>query len=83
MIFSFGLIVLGLTGLLVGGELVVRGASELATAARISPLIIGITVVSFGTSTPELAVTVQAAGKKSFDERRKEEYAKRGIPWEE
>ena len=61
MIFSFGLIVLGLTGLLVGGELLVRGASELATAARISPLIIGITVVSFGTSTPELAVTVQAA----------------------
>ena len=61
MIFSFSLIVLGLTGLLVGGELLVRGASELATAARISPLIIGITVVSFGTSTPELAVTVQAA----------------------
>jgi cation:H+ antiporter len=58
---ALGLTVLGLAGLVVGGELLVRGASNLAAAARISPLIIGITVVSFGTSAPELAVTVQAA----------------------
>jgi cation:H+ antiporter len=56
-----GLILVGLVGLIVGGELLVRGASGLAAAARISPLVIGITVVSFGTSAPELAVTVQAA----------------------
>jgi cation:H+ antiporter len=59
--FAVGQIALGLVGLVVGGELLVRGASSLAAAARISPLIIGITVVSFGTSAPELAVTVQAA----------------------
>ena len=56
-----GLILIGLAGLIIGGELLVRGASGLAVAARISPLVIGITVVSFGTSAPELAVTVQAA----------------------
>jgi cation:H+ antiporter len=56
-----GLILIGLIGLVVGGELLVRGASGLAIAARISPLVIGITVVSFGTSAPELAVTVQAS----------------------
>ncbi|TVQ87053.1 MAG: sodium:calcium antiporter [Chromatiaceae bacterium] len=51
----------GFVGLLAGGELLVRGASNLAAAARISPLVIGLTVVAFGTSAPELAVTVQAA----------------------
>jgi cation:H+ antiporter len=56
-----GLILIGLLGLIIGGELLVRGATGLAVAARISPLVIGITVVSFGTSAPELAVTVQAA----------------------
>lgn len=55
------LFVLGL-GLLVGGaELLVRGASNLAAAVGISPLVIGLTVVSFGTSSPELAVSLQSA----------------------
>ena len=39
----------------------VRGASRLAAAMKISPLVIGLTVVAFGTSSPELAVSVQAA----------------------
>ena len=48
--------------LLIGGaELLVRGASRLAAAAGVSPLVIGLTVVAFGTSAPELAVTVGAA----------------------
>lgn len=48
--------------LLVGGaELLVRGASRLAVAAGISPLVVGLTVVAFGTSSPELAVTVGSA----------------------
>ena len=48
--------------LLVGGaELLVRGASRLAIAAGISPLVVGLTVVAFGTSSPELAVTVGSA----------------------
>ena len=50
----------GLVGLVIGGELLVRGASRLARAFRISPLLIGLTVVSFGTSAPELAVSLQA-----------------------
>ena len=47
---------------LVGGaELLVRGASRLALTAGVSPLVVGLTVVAFGTSAPELAVTVGAA----------------------
>ncbi|WP_129677189.1 calcium/sodium antiporter [Candidatus Chloroploca sp. Khr17] len=57
---SLGLIVLGLVCLVIGGELLVRGASALAAVAGISPLVIGLTVVSFGTSSPELAVSLQA-----------------------
>lgn len=51
----------GLVLLVVGGELLVRGAGALARAARISPLVIGLTVVAFGTSAPEFAVTTQSA----------------------
>jgi cation:H+ antiporter len=47
--------------LLVGAELLVRGASRLAAALGISPLVIGLTVVAFGTSSPEIAVSVQSA----------------------
>jgi cation:H+ antiporter len=54
-------LVLGLALLLAGGELLVRGASRLAALFGISPLVIGLTVVAFGTSSPELAVTVQAS----------------------
>jgi len=45
----------------VGAELLVRGASRLAAAAGVPPLLIGLTVVAAGTSSPELAVSVQAA----------------------
>jgi len=49
-------------GLLIGGaELLVRGASRLATDLGISPLVVGLTVVAFGTSSPELAVSVISA----------------------
>ena len=56
-----GQLVLGFVLLVVGGELLVRGASALAAAFRISPLVIGLTVVAFGTSAPELGVSLQAA----------------------
>ena len=52
-----------ITGLLLltaGAELLVRGAERLAASIGISPLVIGLTVVAFGTSAPELAVSVQA-----------------------
>lgn len=53
-------LVLGLVLLGVGADLLVRGASHLALRFGISPLVIGLTVVAFGTSAPELAVSVQA-----------------------
>lgn len=52
---------LGLGLLIVGAELLVRGASRLAAAVGVSPLVIGLTIVAFGTSSPELAVSVQSA----------------------
>lgn len=51
----------GMTILLVGGDLMVRGASSLARSAGVSPLAVGLTIVAFGTSAPELAVSVDAA----------------------
>ncbi|NJN18668.1 MAG: calcium/sodium antiporter [Oscillochloris sp.] len=50
----------GLGLLVLGGEWLVRGASRLAAISGVPPLIIGLTVVSFGTSAPELAVSTQA-----------------------
>ncbi len=55
------LFVVGLLLLVVGAEALVRGASRLAVAAGITPLVVGLTVVAYGTSTPEAAVSVQAA----------------------
>jgi cation:H+ antiporter len=55
------LFILGLVLLVIGAEVLVRGASRLAAALGISPLVIGLTVVAFGTSAPELAVSVQSA----------------------
>ena len=51
----------GLIVLLAGGELLVRGASALARTFGVSPFVVGLTVVAFGTSAPELAVNVAAA----------------------
>ncbi len=51
----------GLALLIAGGEALVRGASKLAISLGISPLVVGLTVVAFGTSSPELAVSLQAA----------------------
>ena len=51
----------GLVLLIGGGELLVRGAVQVATNLGVSPLVIGLTLVGFGTSTPELVTSVQAA----------------------
>lgn len=51
----------GLVLLVVGAEVLVRGAARLAAQLGISPLVIGLTVVAFGTSAPETAVSVQSA----------------------
>lgn len=61
--YDIGLIVVGLAGLLVGGELLVRGATVIAKTFGMSSLIIGLTVVSIGTSAPELAICLDSAFK--------------------
>lgn len=58
---SVAMLIAGLLLLVGGAELLVRGASRLAAAVGISPLVVGLTVVAFGTSSPELAVSLQAA----------------------
>jgi cation:H+ antiporter len=54
-------LVVGLVCLTGGAELLVRGASSIATRFGIAPIVIGLTVVAFGTSAPEFAVSVQGA----------------------
>ena len=54
-------LILGLLILIVGGELLVKGAVNFARYFQVSPLIIGLTIVSFGTSAPELLVSLRAA----------------------
>ncbi len=56
LLFVFGLVLL-----VAGAEILVRSASRLATILGISPLVIGLTVVAFGTSAPEMAVSVQSS----------------------
>ncbi len=55
----------GLALLVVGAEVLVRGAVSLALRMRLSPLVVGLTVVSMGTSAPELVVSLAAALKGS------------------
>ncbi len=57
---SLALFVAGLVALIVGADLLVRGASKLALALGISPLVVGLTVVAFGTSAPEMAVAASS-----------------------
>ena len=61
MLFAVGQLIAGSLLLLIGGEGVVRGASRLAILARLSPLFVGLTVVSLGTSAPEMAVSISTA----------------------
>src|SRR5690606_15726933 len=64
---TFVYLIAGLVLLVAGAEVLVRGAAKLAAQFGISPLIIGLTVVAFGTSAPETAVSVQAAVNGSGD----------------
>ena len=54
-------LLLGLALLIIGGDLLVRGAVSFANIFRVPSFLIGVTVVSFGTSAPELMVSIQAA----------------------
>lgn len=59
--FAIGLVILGLVLLVLGGEALLRGAVGMATLLKLTPAIIGLTVVAAGTSIPELAVSALAA----------------------
>ena len=61
MIEPLAYLAIGLVALLVGGELLVRGAVQLASRAGVTPLIVGLVIVGFGTSMPELVTSVEAA----------------------
>lgn len=55
------LLIAGLSVLITGGEFLVRGATSIALRLHISPLVVGLTIVAFGTSAPELFVSIQSA----------------------
>lgn len=63
MLDSIGCLILGLLVLVAGGEIMVKGAVGIALKFKVSTLVIGLTVVSFGTSAPELLVSLQAAAE--------------------
>lgn len=63
MFIDIGLIIIGLILLIAGGEFLVKGAVGISVKAKLSRLVIGMTVVSFGTSTPELLVSLQSASE--------------------
>lgn len=63
----WGLILIGLGGLVFGGKLVVDNAIEIATSLGVSQKIIGLTIIAAGTSLPELVTSVVAATKKNSD----------------
>lgn len=61
MIVDWLLVLAGLILLVGGGEALVRGASGIALLARVTPAVVGLTIVAAGTSMPELVVSTQAA----------------------
>lgn len=61
MLIQWILIIIGLAALVAGAEALVRGASGIALLARMSPAVVGLTIVAAGTSMPELMVSVKAS----------------------
>lgn len=67
MLFNIGLLIIGLLTLIIGGDFLVRGASSLALRLHMTPLVVGLTIVAFGTSAPELLISLSAALSGSPD----------------
>ena len=65
--YDIALLLLGLVFLISGGNLLVRSAVSFAEKFGVSPFLIGVTIVSFGTSVPELMVSIQAATDQAAD----------------
>ncbi|MFW6268202.1 MAG: calcium/sodium antiporter, partial [Marinilabiliaceae bacterium] len=67
LLASVGIVILSVTGLYFGAEWLVKGASDLAIGWGVSERVVGISVVAFGTSVPELATSLAASIKKEMD----------------
>lgn len=67
MLAAIAFLVVGLVLLVYSADFLVKGAANIAAALGISPLVVGLTVVAFGTSAPELAVSVMSAFKGQAD----------------
>jgi cation:H+ antiporter len=67
MILQYVWFLSGLVLLVAGAEALVRGASKIALSFGVSPLVVGLTIVAFGTSAPELAVSLQSAQSGQVD----------------
>ena len=67
LLTPFLLLFTGILLLLVGGTSLVRGASGIARALNVPTMVVGLTVVAFGTSTPELVVSITGAMRGSTD----------------
>jgi cation:H+ antiporter len=64
---TIALLIIGLVILIVGGDYLVKGSSNIAFRLKLSPLVVGLTRVAFGTSAPELLISIQSALKGSPD----------------
>ncbi|MFN3714261.1 MAG: calcium/sodium antiporter [Alcanivoracaceae bacterium] len=67
MLLNIGLVIGGFVVLVFGADWLVKGASRMALALGMTPLVVGLTVVAFGTSAPELAVSVASAWSGQAD----------------
>ena len=67
MLIDLGLMLIGLVILVLGGDYLVKGASNAALRLHLSPLVVGLTIVAFGTSAPELLISLNAALSGSPD----------------
>ena len=61
MIINILILFAGLVVLVLGGDFLIKGSSSLALKMNLSPLVVGLTIVAFGTSAPELIVNIIAA----------------------
>ena len=66
-LITFLTLILGLVLLVVGAEFLVKGASKIAAVLQISPLIIGLTIVAYGTSAPEMSVSIMSSFSNQAD----------------
>ncbi len=67
MVLNILILIVGLIVLIFGGDFLVKGSSSIALRLKISPLVVGLTIVAFGTSTPELLISIKSALSGSPD----------------